>query len=164
MPIHKPKVEAGASTSLALTPSTLDTPSLKLCAFVDKGGSHCPETKHIARGLCSRHYKALERRGAFHNPQPGNPGLVPTTPANIKASLRSIAKAQRKLIRHAPDYVDAMMAAVRIAAAKGDAGPAQWAILHTKIVQPVNTSAEPVKGGVTVNIGVKVSGTQTDLT
>jgi hypothetical protein len=58
--------------------------------------------------------------------------------------------------RGALEYVAAHRQATRIAALKGDSKPAEWALLHTRVVKPVEKEA--AAAGLIVNVGVMLPG------
>lgn len=141
------------------------------CQFLDTSGRKCPVLKLKARGFCETHYKAMARSGAFKpspvvssDSEPVSPGVpIPSTPANVAHTQRLMARALRKLQRLSPDFVDILLVAAKNAAAKGDAGPSTWALIHSRAVSPIatGTATKGGEGGVTINVGVKVSGTET---
>jgi len=118
---------------------------------------HCGKPV-IARGLCQTHYKQGQRSKAFA------PLAVQDTssgPSTLERNAGSLRQAARKLSRLAPSFVDILYTAAKNAAAKGDAGPSQWALLHSRAIAPLITGPSSDKGQLTVNVGVRVSGTET---
>jgi hypothetical protein len=68
-----------------------------------------------------------------------------------------LAAAAERIQRRAVEYADIHLTAAQAAASKGNAEPSQWALLHTRSVQPVETKSA---GGpaVTVQIGMILPG------
>lgn len=68
-----------------------------------------------------------------------------------------LAAAAERISRRALEYADIHLTAAQVAASKGNADPSQWALLHTRSVQPVETKST---GGpaVTVQIGMILPG------
>lgn len=134
------------------------TPAIKACLFKLTDGANCASPKLFARGYCEKHYRALRRANAFTDltPKPR------TSSEQVADNVKAVQRARRKLLKLAPTFIDHLETASKIASQKGDATPAQWAILHTRTIQPVMTSASGKSdgSGVVVNIGVKVSGTE----
>jgi hypothetical protein len=110
----------------------------------------------IARGYCSRHYRALARRGAF---KPNRPPIgTATTEKGVQRNLDRLSEAKEKLERAAPAFARHLVQASKIAAQKGDSRPAEWGLLHSRAVAPIDaTKDEPGRAPI-INIGVKVSG------
>lgn len=134
-------------------------PPAKLCCFETGPGTKCNSPKVYSRGYCERHYSAMRRAGAFKQP------LVKQTPVKelALANLVSVRRARRKLLKAAPDIVDAFVLGMKNQAQQGKTDAAQWAILHTHTLAPIATSGDKSgPNGVVVNIGVKVSGTATE--
>lgn len=134
--------------------------ALNSCAFVSPDGAKCPETKLVARGYCGAHYKALQRAKAFLPLDRQDESIVPSSKRNIDHNARLVRRANRKLHKITPEIVGLLHESMKVAAKKGDSAAMQWALLHTRVVQPIASVNENGKGngGVTVNIGVKVSG------
>jgi hypothetical protein len=82
----------------------------------------------------------------------------PTTRAIIKE------QALATLIQHLPDYARCHVEAAKIAAAKGDARPAEWALTtikaagDTAVLEPPAKVAPAGDGGVKILIGVPLGG------
>ena len=120
---------AAASVAVALRPSS-DFEELKPVRAA------CPDCGRPATrtdGKCSKHS-----------------GLRLTT----KARQEAAAEAMR---RDAQWYRKQHRQATERAAAKGDAEPAQWALLHTGVVKPVAEKSAP-SVGVIVNVGTVLPG------
>lgn len=64
---------------------------------------------------------------------------------------------KRYLEKHAYRAAELQVAGAEIAARKGDTRPAEWLLLHTRVVEPVRTQHEG-GGGVVVNIGMVLPG------
>lgn len=141
------------------TSAALPVPADKLCLFEVSPGVKCNDPNHFGRGYCQRHYRQLSRAGAFNADK-----RKPTDHAVVLANVAAVRRARRKLLKSAPDIVDAFVAGMKNQAQNGKTDAAQWAILHTHIVAPVGVPKEndTGKSGVVVNVGVKVSGTPTE--
>jgi hypothetical protein len=114
-----------------------------------------------ARGYCMRHYKILNRKGAFKDTRELPPGSDAET---VDRNMGHVERARQALDAHAEAAVAHLMTAAEAAAKKGDSGPAQWILLHTRTVQPVLTGGAASGGkdapaGIRVMIGVQL-GTQ----
>jgi hypothetical protein len=98
----------------------------------------------------------LKRSGAFSDLD------IHTKPRSdhLAVNVKAIKRAHKKLLKNAPDYVDIHLAAARNAAERGDSKPAEWAILHTRTVEPIAEKGSSATAGTTINIGVKVSGVE----
>lgn len=133
-------------------PSPAEPPPLQLatCAFDLGNGSKCQNRK-LAKGYCSAHYFQLRRAGAFAD----HPVKQRTPAAVLASNIRAQRRAQRKLEKLAPDFVDHLYNASTVAAQKGDSAPAQWALLHSRAVQPLQNGPTSANS-LTVNVGVKV--------
>ena len=134
-----------------------DRTSPKLCQFDLGTGAKCM-SPHYARGFCDSHYRSLKRSGAFADlPAPSKPK---SSHAVTLANVAKVKKARRKLANLAPDFVDHLFTGSRIAAQSGKTEAAQWALLHTRVIEPIAEKTTPGSSGTTINIGVKVSGSE----
>lgn len=123
------------------------------CTYTLADGSICNKPKD-ARGYCNTHYQVMKRAGAFTDLKPIAPK---SSTATVRNNVRALQRAERKLARLAPTFVDHLLRASEVAAENGKGDPAQWALIHSRAVTPIatntNTNSQPV-----INIGVKVSG------
>lgn len=139
-------------------PATELVPLNKLCHFESSPGvTDCP-TKAFARGYCEKHYRQLSRAGAF---------ALDVKPKTDKAmvlhNVASVRRARKKLLKAMPSLMDDFVRGAGIAANQGKVEAIQWAILHTRTLEPVATQTNaPTTTGVVVNVGVKVAGTATE--
>lgn len=115
---------------------------------------HYCERPPKAKGLCPAHYKRAQRALAVSSPA--------TRAEPLDPSLSPLRRAARNLAKLTPEFVSLLYTAAKNAAQKGDAGPSQWALLHSRAVQPLATQGVTASG-VTINLGVKVSGTDTAI-
>lgn len=130
------------------------------CAY-DVAGHLCG-AKPRARGYCMPHYRALKRRGAFElTARKGTaPGL---TEAAIDRNLGHLDRARLLLQENTAVLVQNLLDAAAVAAKRGDSKPAEWALLHSRTLEPVLTGgAASAKGsndhqGVRVIVGVQLS-------
>lgn len=136
-------------------PSVLAPPSAS-CAYRESDGSLCAKTT-VAKGFCSSHYYKLKRAGAFAKPSAAKPSPGHAT---VLANAKSLRKAQRQLEANAPTFVAHLVVASENASKKGDSKPAEWALLHSRAIAPIAATSKEASG-VTINVGVKVSGTET---
>ena len=128
-------------------------PALLSCDFTMPDGRKCPRDKS-ARGYCDTHYQVLRRAGAFADIRKQSPAVDTLT---VNANVKAIRRARRKLIKSAPVFVDHLLRASEVAAENGKSSAAEWALMHTRVVDPVTNTAS-THSGTTINIGVKVSG------
>ena len=77
------------------------------------------------------------------------------------ANVATVRKARKALLKAAPDFVSDLITASKNEARMGKSDTARWAILHTHTLQPIATPGNnsTPNSGVTINVGVKVSGT-----
>lgn len=134
-------------TALALTPDS----GQKRCQFTLGNGAKCVSSKVFSRGYCEKHYRSLLRAKAF-----APDSLRTFTPRQqVLENVATVRRARRKVLKDAPTYAEHLLAASAIAASKGDSSPAQWALLHTRAIQPITNGVQS-NNGVVVNVGVKV--------
>jgi hypothetical protein len=145
-----------ADTLPTLTAEIIPLDTGKLCQYELESGQKCNSPKVLARGFCERHYRSLKRAGAFEV------ATKTRTPSEVTArNVAAVRKARKKLLKLAPDFVDHLVAGSQIASKTGDTRAAQWALLHTRTVEPVSEKQNSsVNTGTTINIGVKVSGVE----
>lgn len=62
------------------------------------------------------------------------------------------------LKRNSRKYARLHLRAAEVAASKGDGRPAEWALLHTETVKPIEKQAAAGSGGTIVNVGVVLPG------
>ncbi len=126
----------------------------------DIDGDFCGQPVR-ARGYCMRHYKILNRKGAFSDTR-----VIPAGSDSETAdrNMGHVARARLQLEQHTEAIVGHLMRAIEVAANKGDSRPAEWGLLHARAVEPVLTGggASTGKGdsqpaGVRVLIGVQLS-------
>lgn len=145
------------SATLTLMSDALVLSHDKRCSFDLGNGVTCGAAIH-SRGYCERHYAQLRRAGAFIDPtrQP------PSKRDQVLANVATVRKARRRMLKEAPAIVDAFLVGMRNEAANGKTDSARWALTHTHVLEPVAAapSTSP-SSGVTINVGVKVSGTST---
>lgn len=136
------------------TAGTVTTePGTAGCLY-DLAGKLCGQPVR-ARGFCSKHYKVLNRRGAFK--PAGSVTLQPTTTTEqIDRNLGHLERARIALDKHAEKLVEHLMTAAEVAARKGDASPAQWGLLHTRTIAPVITSTGTAGKGGADAAGIRV--------
>lgn len=72
---------------------------------------------------------------------------VAANKARVNAFLGNAAFRAAELVKHAAE----------IAAAKGDSRPAEFILLHSKVVEPVRTGPE-APAGIVINVGVVLPG------
>lgn len=116
-----------------------------------------------ARGYCRKHYMALNRRGAFDAGRPLQPGAA-ITEAQVERNIGHLDRARLLLQQHTEELVGILIEAARKAAKRGDSKPAEWALLHSRTLEPVLTGgaaarpgAKEVEQGVRVIIGVQLT-------
>lgn len=134
-------------------PATLGTSG---CLY-ELAGKFCGATVR-ARGYCQRHYKLLNRHGAFKpaKPEPLEPGSA-TTEAQIDRNLGHLERARLALEKHTEALVGHLMVAAERAALKGDSRPAEWGLLHSRALQPVLTGGAASSGkGADAHQGIRV--------
>ena len=137
--------------------STSLAPLAKLCTFELSPGVTCSAPIHC-RTFCERHYSQLRRAGAFLD----SARKPPAKRDQVLANVASVRRARKKLLKAMPDLIDAFVVGAKVAAIKGRTEPLQWAALHTRVLEPVATANNSApQSGVTINVGVKVSGTST---
>lgn len=135
------------------------SPGISGCLY-DSAGVLCGE-KVRARGFCKRHYNILARRGAFKPTEKTSlaPGSA-VTEQSIARNLGHIERARLRLEEHTETLVNHLLLAAEIAAKKGDSRPAEWALLHSRTVQPVltggGTSSKDAPAGIRVIVGVNL--------
>lgn len=141
------------SAHMDLTPATLTV--VQGCPFQLSDTSICNDPNVFARGFCQKHYRSLSRAGVF-KPDSQTLSRRDQTVRNVAA----IKRAQKKLLKLAPDFVDLFHEGAKVSAKTGDTKPTQWALLHTRVVEPVQekSSSTPSHSQPVINIGVKVSG------
>lgn len=98
-----------------------------------------------ARGYCSTHYRKLARLGAFNG-------------SGVSNTKQMTSEAKVWLGTVALDVAKMMVTGARIAARKGDTRPAEWILLHTKTVDPVNKESGSKVERVNVQIGLVLPG------
>ncbi len=144
------------SSGMDLAVATVDTNLVlsPLCNYTLENGAKCNSPNTIARGYCEKHYRALKRAGAFEDlvPKPSRRSDL------VLANVASVKRARKQLLKNMPTYADLHLVASKNAAQKGDAKPIEWAMLHTRTVEPIAEAKGSPASGTTINIGVKVSG------
>jgi len=131
-------------------PDTLDTSG---CLY-EMAGKLCGAAVR-ARGYCAKHYKVLNRRGAFKPAAPLEPGSA-VTEAQIDRNLGHLARARLALEQHTEAIVGHLMTAVEVAARKGDSRPAEWSLLHARALEPVLTGGGASGKGAAEVPGIRV--------
>src|SRR5262249_54272514 len=90
----------------------------------------------VARGYCSKHYRVLNRRGAF-NDQRSHTLAPATTQRGIDRNMDAVRRAREKLERAAPEFAEHIRTAAKVAAQKGDSRPAERGLLHSTALAPL---------------------------
>jgi hypothetical protein len=111
----------------------------------------------VARGYCSKHYRVLNRRGAFSSQRSHT--LAPaTTEKGIDRNMAALRRAREKLEQAAPEFAEHIKTASRVAAQKGDSRPAEWGLLHSRAIASLSGEKDELGKQPIINIGVKISG------
>lgn len=114
-----------------------------------------------ARGYCSKHYKVMNRKGAFKPAEraPLAPGATVTDPA-IERNLNTLERARLKLEGYSEELIDCLVLAAKVAASKGNSAPAENALLHARVLAPIATPSNGKDtGGIRVLVGVQLGTT-----
>lgn len=118
------------------------------CQF-ETDGIFCG-AKIRARGYCPKHYKILQRRGAFED-------IAHNVPAEVvDRNLGHIERARQVLDKHAETFAQHLITAAEVAARKGDSKPAEWGLLHTRTVEPVFMGGGGKAAGAHEGQGIRV--------
>lgn len=129
------------------------------CLFDIGKGKTCGAEMR-ARGFCRKHYAQLARKGAF---RPGTEAPAdPKTAADV--NLGHLARARSVIEQHSETFVKYLLMAAKVAARKGDSKPAEWALLHSRTLEPIAAAPKGPQNelqGVRVLIGVQLGGTVT---
>jgi len=67
-----------------------------------------------------------------------------------------LARARAKLEARAVNYADLHFQAATVAAARGDARPAEWGLAHLRVVEPIDKTSSA--GGIVVQVGCVLPG------
>jgi len=127
-----------------LAPELLD--AVRLAARGVRTAELVPESENPA-ALCL----------SCNNPASRMDGRCAACATIIRETKDIVADGQARMARRALEYADLQFDAAKRAAAKGDATPAQWALLHTRVVAPVEAKST---GGhqVIVQVGMILPG------
>jgi hypothetical protein len=129
-----------------------DTAGTTGCLY-DLAGKLCGNPIR-ARGYCEKHYKVLNRRGAFRAaPLTLQPA---TTTDQVDRNLGHLERARQALDAHAEKLVEHLLTAAEVAARKGDSKPAEWGLLHTRTVEPVFMGGGGKAAGAHEGQGIRV--------
>ena len=132
------------STSVPGTP-TAEPDAL---AFLESAPTVCLEPtctrRATHRGRCMPHYMRYCR--ALKDPQRA-----------VKLKVDNTLAAKQYLKSEAFEAAKVLMAGARVAARKGDTRPAEWILLHTRSVEPVNKDGD-IGPRVVVQVGVALPG------
>jgi hypothetical protein len=105
-------------------------PARRICVMCEKEGENTPAK--YSDGLCDKH-------------------------SEYQFTTGEIRRAAREhLERDGVKYAELHMQAAEVAAKRGRSRPMEWALLHTRIVEPV--AKEDGASGVVVNVGVVLPG------
>jgi hypothetical protein len=114
-------------------------------------GAICGD-KVRARGYCSRHYKVMLRANAFEPTRP-----ISGNPETVARNVGHLDRARLLLQAHTEELVSILLEAARKAAKRGDSKPAEWALLHSRTLEPVLTGGAAARpNGKDTDTGVKV--------
>lgn len=116
-------------TELALQPSKEEPKPVRIACNEDQ----CDKVARYSDGKCLTH-------SVYH-----------MTPEAKRDAVK------KKFDARQSRYADLHLEAATIAAKRGDADPAQWALLHGGVVKPLPKEA-PDTGGITVNVGIALPG------
>lgn len=105
-------------------------PARRVCVMCEKDGENTPAL--FSDGMCEKHSEYQYTTG----------------------EIRRAAKAH--LERDAVKYAELHMQAAEVAAKRGRSRPMEWALLHTRTVEPVQKESNG--SGVVVNVGVVLPG------
>jgi len=115
------------------------------CRYFEKPTDPPCSKPVAARGCCHAHYSKLKRAGAF-----GTKAITTTGSTTLQAKAL--------LHQHAEEYARLHMKGARVAARRGDTRPADWALLHTRTVDPVSKEGESGSPRVVVQVGFALPG------
>ena len=126
-------------------------PPVLLCEYRDESGEACTARVFVKRPgcrYCRHHYDRLRRAGLIlARPEPN---------AEKPEATSTVSTARARFLQNADFYSDQHKIATKNASKKGDARPAEWAMSHARVVEPLEKGDSGPR--ISVQVGIALPG------